>query len=241
MNTSFSLCRRLASRLVGTLFSGFLLCFALDSASAPELQIKSVKLDSPNHVTITYDAQEGASYTLLQGNSVTNISTPVATNSGVYGAAFFSQSIAPTNRGSYFRIAAIPPLTTIRETSPLNGESGVSVNRETIVRFSAPLAANTVLTANNFYAGFGGRRLLSRIELSSDRLTATLFYLEPIPGGTRIYAVFDGTGLADEFGRPLDADGDGQPGGSALIAFDTYSTTPVYGTAVIGRVFASVK
>ncbi|MBI3414804.1 MAG: hypothetical protein HY043_05695 [Verrucomicrobia bacterium] len=239
MNNSFSLCRRLVSRLAGILLPGFLLLSTLDSALAPELAIKQVKLDSPGHVTITYDAEAGASYTLLQGHSVTNINTPVATNSGAVGAAFFAQTVAATNRETFFLIAATLPLTTIRETSPLNGESGVSVTRETIVRFSAPLAADAIVLTNNFYAGFGGRRLLSRIELSSDRHTATLFYLEPIPGGTRIYAVFDGTGLNDELGRPLDADGDGQPGGSALIAFDTYSTTALAGTAVIGRVFAS--
>ena len=85
-----SSCGRPADRLVGIVLSGFLFCLALDSAFAPELRIKSVTLDSPNHVTITYDAQAGSSYTLLQGNSVTNITTPVATNSvASVGAAQF--------------------------------------------------------------------------------------------------------------------------------------------------------
>ena len=53
MNNSFFLCRRLASRLAGILLSGFLLLAALDSVFAPELAIKQVKLDSPNHVTST--------------------------------------------------------------------------------------------------------------------------------------------------------------------------------------------
>ncbi len=134
---------------------------------------------------------------------------------------------------------ATQPLTTIAEMSPGNGEAGVSVTRETIVRFSAALAANTAIDTGRFYAGFGGRKLLGRVELASDRRTATLFYQEPIPGSTRIYGAFDGNGLTDELGRPIDADADGVPGGTLQFSFDTLSTTPVYGTAVIGRVFAS--
>lgn len=131
------------------------------------------------------------------------------------------------------------PLSTIAEISPANGESGVSVTRETIIRFSAPLSTNSVLSTANFFAGYGGRKLLARVEFSSDRKTATLFYLEPIPGSTRIYGAFDGTSLLDELGRPIDADGDGLGGGVAQFSFDTLSTTPVYGTAVTGRVLAS--
>jgi hypothetical protein len=65
--------------------------------------------------------------------------------------------------------------------------------------------------------GYAGRKILSRLELSSDRRTATLFYLEPLPGGTRIYGVFDATGVADESGRWVDADTDGVPGGSRSL------------------------
>ena|SRR6266545_2134250 len=75
------------------------------------------------------------------------------------------------------RSGALEPLTTIRETSPADGETGVAVTRETIVHFSLPLAVNTVLTPTNFYATFSGRRILSRIELATDRRKATLFYV----------------------------------------------------------------
>ena len=51
--------------------------------------------------------------------------------------------------------------------------------------------------------------------------------------------MLDGTGINDELERPIDADGDGQPGGSHVIAFDTLSTTPNGNTAINGRVFAS--
>lgn len=129
--------------------------------------------------------------------------------------------------------------TRVEASSPADGETGVAVIRETIVHFSAPLANDSVIRPDNFYAGFGGRRLLSRSELSADRRQASLFYLEPLPGSTRVQAVFDGAGLTDEAGRPLDPDGDGVQGGQALIAFDTLSLTALPGTAVVGRVFAS--
>lgn len=130
-------------------------------------------------------------------------------------------------------------LTTIAGTSPFPGENGVSVNREAVLHFSAPLAADAQVTRDNFFAGFGGRRFLSRVELSSDRRKASLFFLEPIPGSTRITAIFDATGVRDANGRAVDADGDGQPGGLHVLNFDTFSTTSVAGTAISGVVFAS--
>jgi hypothetical protein len=130
-------------------------------------------------------------------------------------------------------------VTTLVETSPRVGEEGVSVTRETFVRFSAPLSADTQLGREDFFAEFGGRRILSRIHLSSDRRTLTLFYLENLPAGARIHAIFRGDHLKDEQGRPIDADGDGQPGGSHFIDFDTVSVTPVANTAVVGKVYRS--
>lgn len=135
--------------------------------------------------------------------------------------------------------AASLPLTGIRSTSPSNGEGGVAVTRETVFRFTRPLATATVLTTNHLYAQFGGRRILSRIELSTDRQTATLFYLEPLPASARIRVTLEGGGMADALGRPVDPDGDGAAGGAHIVDFDTLSLTLVAGTAVAGRVFAS--
>src|SRR5436853_3050791 len=91
-------------------------------------------------------------------------------------------------------------LVTIAASSPLDGETGVGVLRETIVQFSAPLSLQTVLGSHNFYATSAGRRVLSRVELSSDRTKATLFYLEPLPGSSRVYVTFDGTDVKDNLG-----------------------------------------
>ena len=136
-------------------------------------------------------------------------------------------------------VAAGGTLTTIAETSPAYGADRVAVTRETIFYFSAPLAENTVLGLNHLSAEFGGRRILSRVELSSDRRKATLFYLEPLPASARIQVTFNAADVADTNGKLLDADGDGTPGGVGLLIFDTLSITPVPGTAVIGHVFAS--
>ncbi|HKQ39599.1 MAG TPA: Ig-like domain-containing protein, partial [Verrucomicrobiae bacterium] len=131
------------------------------------------------------------------------------------------------------------PLAAIYESSPSQGDTGVAITRETVFRFTQPLAANTLLTTSNLYAEFGGRRLLSRCELSSDRKTATLFYLENLPGSARVRVTFRGDGIRDFLGRSVDFDGDGRPGGTRVIDFDTLTITPVAGTAVIGNVFAS--
>ncbi|MFM7101331.1 MAG: Ig-like domain-containing protein, partial [Verrucomicrobiota bacterium] len=125
------------------------------------------------------------------------------------------------------------------ETSPAHGETGVSVNRETVVYFSRPLAAGSTLGPTQFYAGSGGRRLLSRAEVSSDRRKASLFVLEPMPSGSRVSVVLDATGLKDEQGVEVDADGDGRAGGLGVFQFETFSAAALARTAVIGRVFAS--
>ncbi len=130
-------------------------------------------------------------------------------------------------------------LTTVLEASPHNGEGDVAVTRRTIFRLNHPLAAGTSIDTSRLHAEFGGRRILSRVELSSDRQTATLFYLEPLPSSARIRVTFDGTGLTDFLDRAVDLDGDGQPGGKAVIDFDTLSITAVPGTAVIGHVYAA--
>jgi hypothetical protein len=96
-----------------------------------------------------------------------------------------------------FRSLPLLPLTTVRQTSPANNESGVAVIRETILYFSAPLSVSAVIGTNQLYAVSGGRRLLTRIELATDRRKASLFYLEPLPGSSRVSVTFVGDGIMD--------------------------------------------
>jgi hypothetical protein len=87
---------------------------------------------------------------------------------GLSNLSEYQQRSDPNDRES-------PGLTRLVETSPTRGENGVAVSRETIFRFSRPLAESTSLTANVAYAEAAGRRLLARSELSQDRKRVTLF------------------------------------------------------------------
>jgi hypothetical protein len=136
------------------------------------------------------------------------------------------------------------PLSTVRFTSPAAGEGDVSVNRETIVHFTVPLAINATLDTTKFYAEFAGRKVLSRVEISSDRKKASLFYLEPLPANSRVKVTFDGSGLDDLLGRPFDANGNGLES-SALepradevyrMSFDTHTSSAIPATGITGRV-----
>lgn len=148
--------------------------------------------------------------------------------------------IEPAVQQRFYRLSGLSlELTKVTETSPAQGEFGVSVNRETVFRFSAPLASDTVLTPQIFSAQAAGRVPLTRVELAPDRRSATLFYLEPLPSGTRMTVELNGFAVLDAAGRALDADGDGIPGGIASVEFVTAHAVAVGQTAVIGRVLDS--
>lgn len=129
-------------------------------------------------------------------------------------------------------------LTTI-ETSPVNGESDVAITRETIIRFYNPLDESTVIDSNTLYAEFAGSVLPARYHVSSDRRTVTMFYNDPLPASARIKVTLVGDNLTDYLGNAVDVDDNGEPGGIAIIEFDTLSLTTIPGTVVCGRVFAS--
>ncbi len=171
-----------------------------------------------------------------------NLSTPVVwqpvTETPSSVGDLRSVLLKPAGMTRFYRLRGGAP-TAVVETSPAPGESGVSLTRETIFRFSRPLADGTQLATDRLYTEFGGRRLLSRVELSSDRLQATLFYLEPLPSGSRLRTSLVCEGLLDNLGEPVDGDGDGQPGGTRRLTFETMSVAPIPGTAVMGHVYAS--
>lgn len=145
--------------------------------------------------------------------------------------------------------AKVLPLASVRESSPFAGEGGVALTREVILRFTMPLSLNATLTTwdanlqipGMFYAEAGGRKLLTRCELSGDRLKATLFFLETVPASTRVTVTFDGTNLNDLLERPIDPENDGIAGGIYHFTYDTAPITPVPGTGIIGHVYASEK
>jgi hypothetical protein len=115
----------------------------------------------------------------------------------------------------------------------------VAVTRETILRFTKPLAPGIPVGADRLFAEFGGQRLPARIHTSPDGRTITLFYQQTLPAAARIRVTLIADGLLDDRGRGIDADGDEQAGGTKVIDFDTLALATLPGTAVIGRVFAS--
>jgi hypothetical protein len=155
----------------------------------------------------------------------------------------WSVLLNPAARSQFYRLreAGPPAAAQITRTSPVDGETGVSVTRETIIQFSSPLSPAATLTTDRFHAEFGGRRLLSRVELSSDRRSATLFYLEELPAGSRVRVTLIADGLKDGTGEDVDVDGDGQPGGVRVLRFETAGIAALANTGVTGYVFASEK
>lgn len=154
----------------------------------------------------------------------------------------YSVTLGAGDRARFYRLregAGVAPLTRVVGSSPESGEGGVAVTRETILRFDRALAEGAVVAGDRFHAEFGSRRLLTRAEVAHDRRSVTLFYLENLPGSARISVTFDGAGLVDDAGRPLDADGDGGAGGVYRFQFGTAGLTGLPGTGVEGWVYAS--
>jgi hypothetical protein len=209
---------------------------------AEEVRILETQLVGERVLRIECQALAGdGELVLLYGPTLDSITEPVLTRTSVGGRVEFLFELPEGEITHFFRVRSlqVPSLTTLASISPAPGESGVAVTRETIVRFTRPLAPETVLTTDRFHATFGERRVLSRVALSLDRRTATLFYLENLPSSGRVRVTLDGTGLRDSLGGEVDVDGDGQPGGVLRYEFTTLSTTGLPGTGVMGWVYAS--
>ena len=130
-------------------------------------------------------------------------------------------------------------LSTVAETSPYDGESGVAISRESFVVLSRPLAPHLSPDDLEFFAAFSGERIDGRVHISVDRMEVTLFYDALLPASAQVGVALLGDGLLDDLGRELDLDGDGAPGGDLVFAFETLGLTQFPGTIVCGRIFAS--
>ncbi len=224
--------------------AGWLLCWAVwpcqgQTVTPPTLQIEQ---SAPQAVVLAWPAS--ATGFVLEATSDIGGILPwaIVTTSPVQQGDLLTVSEPTTQQTRYYRLRYVGsalPLTTVVGSSPMPAEDGVAVTRETVLYFSAPLAGDTLLATNQFHAEFGGRMILSRIEVSSDHRKASLFYLENLPAGARVQVTFDGNAVKDQYGSVLDADGDGVAGGVFKMFFDTFSTVAVGQTAVIGHVYAS--
>jgi hypothetical protein len=209
---------------------------SLAGVAQPVLAVRQV----PAGVELSWAANAGAyvaetTPSLATGTVWDRVNQPVTT---VGDRRVFVVPAGDATR--FFRLRAeTPTLLTVVWTSPAAGEGAVSVTRESVFRLSAPLAAGVVVNGERLYAQAAGRRLLARPELSGDRQTVNLFYLENLPGGARVEVTLDGTGWTGASGEPADLDGDGLPGGTAVLRFETANTAPLANTAITGRVLAS--
>lgn len=202
---------------------------ALTIALGQSVRLEVVlQLATGDEVTVT----SSAAYAVM-GSAVSVSNDGVVTASTV-GSDTVTASFA--GQTAQVAITVAPP--TLESSSPVHGEEGVAVTRETILRFSAPLDPGTV-SAQSIRAEFGGQVLQSRLHVSPDQKRVTLFYAAPLPASARVRVTVDGDALMALGAGSIDADGDGQPGGVTQIDFDTLSLTVVPGTSVVGRVFAS--
>ncbi|MGK0237346.1 MAG: RHS repeat-associated protein [Candidatus Pelagisphaera sp.] len=136
--------------------------------------------------------------------------------------------------------AAGAPLTRVVELSPSNGQGGIAVTRETVLRFSNPLAENTVIDADALSVTVGGEEVAARFVLSKDLKVLTVFYDQNLPANAKVELSFDGSLVNDLAGRAVDADADDAAGGVLAFFFNTLSVASFSDTSVCGRVFASL-
>jgi hypothetical protein len=136
---------------------------------------------------------------------------------------------------------AFSPWVRISSTSPSHGEGMVALTRETILTLSGEITPKQAFAPNDFYATFGGATLPGQARITPDGRRIKLFYNPPLPASARVRATFNGDAFLDVRGYPVDADGDGVPGGLTTFDFDTCTTARVPGSVVWGYVTASEK
>ncbi|MCA9048638.1 MAG: phosphatase PAP2 family protein, partial [Planctomycetaceae bacterium] len=133
---------------------------------------------------------------------------------------------------------------TVRRVTPQDGTSDVGVTFRPQVFFSRAVDATTLTTDNFFVTDTTGTVLPSKVVASDDGTFAWLFLNSPMPGSSTITVHVDGltifsaadAGLPAGQRSPLDADGDGQPGGIRTYQFTTVSLVPLSGTSLSGIV-----
>jgi len=128
--------------------------------------------------------------------------------------------------------------THVSEFVPAHTEELVGLTREIIVRFDKPVDPATV-TPESFFVIAAGQRVEGTIRVSATERFATLFHPDPLPQSARIRTVVEGDQIMGRDGLPLDADGDGRPGGTGMADYTTHTLTRLPDTDVWGFLFDS--
>lgn len=133
-------------------------------------------------------------------------------------------------------LSSAAPLTIV-ETYPDDGAIDVGSTFRPKVVFSRPIDSATLSTTNFYATSPSGAKLPARIVVGGDGTFAWLFFADPLPGGAQITIHLDGSTIRAQGDlQPLDADGDGLPGGATEFRFTTVSLTPLVGTTLRGKV-----
>jgi len=132
-----------------------------------------------------------------------------------------------------YRFATSPPRAVAFD--PTDGSADVGVTVRPKVIFPQPIIP-TSLNATNFYATSAGTHLEGTIVPANNGTFAWLFLKQPMPNASEVQVAVDGSSIKTVAGEPLDADGDGQPGGVATTRFTTVSIASVPGTVLAGRI-----
>ena len=127
----------------------------------------------------------------------------------------------------------------ITEVSPFSGEEMVSLTRDIVVRFSDEIDADS-LGAGAISLIANGIELPGTVRVSSTNRFATFFSSSPLPPSTEVRILIDGDQIVTRGGQPIDANGDGIPGGIGTVDFRTLPLTRIEGTNIFGYVFDSL-
>lgn len=130
-------------------------------------------------------------------------------------------------------------LTVIRGTSPAEGDIDVAVTSQVSFLLSQPLSEETSINEATVYAENSNRLIGSTARLSADRRQIQLRFNEALLPNSLIRIHLIGDSLRDQRGVPVDADGDGAPGGIYVFSFRSAGLSPAPGTGISGRVFAA--
>ncbi len=195
--------------------------YTLQPASGAPFHPSAATLTAPNvaHLAFSSPLANGA-YRLALSSAITDLAgNPV------------SESTA-----SFAFTVAVP--VQITQTTPANGEEDVSEARTIVVNFDAPVDPST-LTPDAFQAIALGAPIAGTIRVSSTKMFATLVPTAALPASTEVRILVDGNKVKGLDGLPIDANGDGAPGGMLSADFTTLSLTQVPGTNVYGYVYDS--
>ncbi|MDW3181514.1 DUF6851 domain-containing protein [Roseobacter sp.] len=130
----------------------------------------------------------------------------------------------------------VDALTRIVNVGPTEGTKRANLDRQIVVEFDQPVDRSTV-DAESFQVIALGEPLEGRITVSSNGQVITFFPDDLLPAATELRIKVDGDKIIGEDGSPIDADGDGSPGGTLESDFQTITLTRVPDTNIEGFIF----